>query len=294
MPRRILLGLLILSLTSAMAHGQIYPVAGRPVAVDSVPMNPQTAQLPSIEPTVVPGVVEVGEWIEVETPPVDPGLFGEVGVWEGGVELGLNGAEGNTKTFNMRFGVDAKLETPHNILTLDLDYHKTDSNYVETANRAFLDSRFERLYDDSRWTSFVHSTLDYDEFQSFDSRWAADLGLGYRCIKRELTSLAARFGAGVSQEVGGPDESYVPEAVFGLDFSHKLTDRQKLTASIEYTPEMTGFHDYRLRTRGSWEVLIDQEMNLSLKFNITDRYDSTPNGAIPNDLDYSAVLLWKF
>jgi putative salt-induced outer membrane protein YdiY len=261
-----------------MAHGQIYPIAGQP--------TPTLARLPAIEPLALPDVVDV---IEVATKPQR-----ERDLWEGGVELGLNGAEGNTKTFNMRFGVDAKRETDRNILAIDLDYHKTDSLYIETAHRAFLDSRFEQLYEDSRWTSFVHHTLDYDEFQSFDSRWSTDVGLGYQCIKCKPTTLAARFGAGVSQEVGGPDESYVPEAVFGLDFSHKLTERQKLTLDIEYTPDMTGFHDFRVRTRASWELLIDREMNLSLKFNITDRYDSTPNGSIPNDLDYSAVLLWKF
>jgi len=278
-----------------MAHGQVYPVAGQPIAVDTVPMYPQIARLPLIEPLAAPEAVKVEEVIEeVIEVEVDSSPHGEMDLWEGGFELGLNGAEGNTKTFNMRFGIDAKRETPRDIFTIDLDYHKTDSDYVETANRAFLDSRFEQLYEDSRWTSFVHSTLDYDEFQSFDSRWSADLGLGYQCIKREPTSLAARLGAGVSQEVGGSDESYVPEAVFGLDFSHKLSARQKLSASIEYTPDMTGFNDFRVRTRAAWEVLIDREMNLSLKFSITDRYDSTPNGSIANDLDYSALLLWKF
>ncbi|HUT14122.1 MAG TPA: hypothetical protein VMY42_26775 [Thermoguttaceae bacterium] len=41
-------------------------------------------------------------------------------------------------------------------------------------------------------------------------------------------------------------------------------------------------------------MLIDQQMNLSLKLGVLDRYDSTPNGVKPNDLDYTAVLLWKF
>jgi len=285
------------------------------MAAGIAPMDPQIARLPSIEPAAAPQAVAVdansadaaeeGEAVEkaveaeenieevivVET--VSP-LTREWDLWKGSVELGLNGAEGNTKTFNMRFGIDAERKTDHSILSFDLDYHKTDSDYVETANRAFLDSRFEQLYEDSRWTSFVHNTVDYDEFQSFDSRWTADLGLGYQCIKSDSTSLSTRCGAGVSQEVGGPDSTYVPEAVFGLEFSHKLTDRQKLKADVEYTPDVTGFDNYRLRTRATWEVLIDREMNLSLKFSVTDRYNSMPNGKRPNDLDYSVVLLWKF
>lgn len=272
-----------------------------PDPIDGPPLHPQLVRLPPVEPAAVSeaageevAVLQGEEELPIEPAPVELAPVGEVDLWEGSFELGLNGAEGNTKTFNLRFGVDAKRKTPQNILTLDLDYHKTDSNYVETANRAFLDSRLEQLYGNSRWTSFVHNTVDYDEFQAFDVRWAADLGLGFRCIKSEPTTLAARFGVGVSHEVGSPDDSYVPEAVFGLDFEHKLTDRQKLTASTEYTPDMAGFNDFRLRTRASWEALIDQQMNLSLKFSVTDRYDSTPNGVRPNDLDYSAMLLWKF
>jgi hypothetical protein len=31
-----------------------------------------------------------------------------------------------------------------------------------------------------------------------------------------------------------------------------------------------------------------------LKLSVIDRYDSTPQGARPNDLDYSTLLLWTF
>ena len=33
--------------------------------------------------------------------------------------------------------------------------------------------------------------------------------------------------------------------------------------------------------------------NLSLKVSAFDRYDSTPQGRRPNDLDYALLLLWK-
>ncbi len=141
---------------------------------------------------------------------------------------------------------------------------------------------------------FVHGTNDYDEFKPFDLRVTIDVGIGYQFIDTKTTSLDIRGGAGTSREIGGPDDTYVPEGVFGLDFKHRLNKRQKFTISTEYTPDMTGWHDFRLKSRVSWEALIDQEMNLSLKVSLLDRYDSTPNGARPNDVDYSIVLLWKF
>jgi hypothetical protein len=33
---------------------------------------------------------------------------------------------------------------------------------------------------------------------------------------------------------------------------------------------------------------------VTLRLGITDRYDSTPQGKRPNDLEYFGVLLWKF
>jgi hypothetical protein len=49
----------------------------------------------------------------------------------------------------------------------------------------------------------------------------------------------------------------------------------------------------RINSKAGWELLLDEEMNLSLKLTVLDRYDSTPNRAEPNDIDYAAMLLWK-
>lgn len=215
-------------------------------------------------------------------------------LWQSSFELGLDGTEGNSQTLNFRLGFDTKRSTPHDLLTLDLDYRKNTAGEEETAHRAFLDWRYERLFAESPWTCFVHGTVDYDELTMFDVRVTADIGLGYHLIKTESTLLAARVGGGFSHEIGSSDESYVPEAVFGLDFEHRLNQRQKLTLAVEHTPDITDFGDFRFTARAGWEVLIDQEMNLSLKLSALDRYDSTPDGAESNDLDYAAVLLWSF
>jgi len=214
--------------------------------------------------------------------------------WEGSVELGLDGSEGNTQTFNLQFGFAAQRKTEHNEFTLDLDYRKKTADGTETANRGYLESRYERLYPDSPWTTFIHGTLDYDEFQAFDLRLSLDAGVGYQLVKTDRTTFATRAGAGFSREIGSPDTEFVPEAVFGMDLEHRINKRQKLLASCEYTPDMTGWGEFRLKSKASWESLISEQMNLSLKLSVLDRYDSTPNGAEANDVDYTAVLLWKF
>jgi putative salt-induced outer membrane protein YdiY len=215
-------------------------------------------------------------------------------VWEGNFELGLDGSEGNSQRFNFRLGMEAKRKTDVDVLKLDLDYHKNTSHSEETAHRTFFDWRYEWLFPDSPWTWFAHGTVDYDEFKAFDVRVAIDTGLGYQFIDTEKTSLLGRCGGGWSREVGGPEDDYVPEATFGAEFEHQFSPRQKLTATVDYTPDVGDFRDFRLNTKAGWELLLDAEMNLSLKLSVLDRYDSTPHEAKANDVDYSVTLLWKF
>jgi len=271
MIRLLLLGLPGVVMTTAAVDGQVVNT-GPANAAAEIQRLPQIEQLVMIEP-------------QGDPPPKR---------WEGSFELGLDGTQGNTETFNFRFGFDAERKTELSVLSLDLDYNKKTERALETANRAFLGWRLERLFRESRFSGFVHGTVDYDEFQAFNVRVAVDTGLGYKLIEAERTTLSGRLGGGFSREIGGPDDNYAPEATFALDFEHRLSDRQKLTATTEYAPRVTAMEDYRLNSQAAWEVVLDRQTNLGLKLSVLNRYDSTPHGRRPNDVDYSATLLWQF
>jgi putative salt-induced outer membrane protein YdiY len=264
------------------------PVQGMPYVPPAMPVAPSAA--PPVVPPPVPPAAEVPQVaapaaVEVKPPPK---------IWEGSVELGVNGSEGNSQTLNVRGGAKIKRKTEFNVFSTDIDYRKDTADSVDTANKAFLESRWERLFGESPWTLFMHLTLDYDEFQAWDVRLAGDTGVGYRLIKNELTQLTARLGGGASREFGGDDEDVKPEGVFGLEFERKINCRHKVNMSAEYRPDVSDWTDYRLVSKASWEVLLDEALHLSLKFGVADRYDSTPQGRKPNDLDYSLVLLFNF
>ena len=63
---------------------------------------------------------------------------------------------------------------------------------------------------------------------------------------------------------------------------------------MEYAPDVGDFLRYRIRTQAALEMLLDQEKNLGLRMGVLERYNSVPNGARPNDLDYAMMLMWKF
>jgi len=214
--------------------------------------------------------------------------------WEGNVELGLNGSTGNSETHTWRAGLHAARKSPFTELAVDANYKNSRRNSVVIADRLFIDWRWEWLFEDSHFTAFVHGTTEFDEFRAFDVRATADAGVGYQVVESDIDSLRLRAGAGAAREIGGPDETFVPEGVLGFNYTRKLTKKQRLNFKTEYFVDWTDWGDWRLNTKADWQIILDQEAHLSLKLGVSDRYDSTPNGANPNDLDYSALLLWSF
>lgn len=230
-------------------------------------------------PESAPGWYEPSYWIRPTT-------------WDGGVELGLNATEGNSESFSMRIGGNAKQETDTHSTAIDILYAKSTADAIETQNNARLKGRYDHALGESCWTLFAIGTMDYDEFRAFDLRLAGNGGFGYRFIKTDATTLTGRLGGGVSREIGGPDDRNIPEAVYGIDFERQLSKRQKLVVQSDYYPSWEDFDDYRLVTDVSWQCVLDEETNLNLKVSVLDQYDSTPNGREPNDLNYALLLLW--
>lgn len=217
-------------------------------------------------------------------------LPGEI---SGGLELGINGSAGNSEALSFKTGFDLKHKTEADELKFNLTYNKATAYGVETQHNAIFNASYERMLGGSKWNLFVKEFVEYDEFKAFDLRIAINAGIGYHVIKTETTSWKTRFGAGGSTEIGGPNDNWVPEGVFGTDFERQLTKRQKCSLTSDYYPDWSDFTNYRVVTMASYEVMLNEEYNLNLKLSANDRYDSTPNGRKPNDINYSILLLWK-
>ena len=214
--------------------------------------------------------------------------------WSNSAELGINGSAGNAESFSFQTGTRLKRKSDFTLFDLRLTHNRTTASGLETQNNALMYSDFERFLGKSPWSLFVKNGLEYDEFKSFDLRYFINSGIGYNFYNTDDLKLITRFGAGTSREFGGPDDRWVPEALFGFDYEHQVTKRNKLIAKVDYFPEWTDFNNFRLVSDISWEYLIDDDGNLSVKLGALDRYDSTPNGSKANDVNYSALLLYKF
>jgi putative salt-induced outer membrane protein YdiY len=254
------------------------------ITMPEIEIKPPVSNMPAS----LSGILSDGQRFEVK-PECEPKL------WDGSFNLGLDGSEGNTEAFNFRFALNATRKTEFSIITANLDYKKQTSFTQPTADRLYFDGRCERLITQTRWSYFFHETIEYDRSQPFNVRDTSDAGLGYRLIKTDLTTLIGRFGGGFSHEYGGPEDGeYTPEAVFGLQLECQLNKRHKLLGIVEYAPDVADFLRYRIRTQAALEMLLNEKGNLGLRMGVLERYNSVPNGARPNDLDYALMLMWKF
>lgn len=246
-----------------------------------------------------PVSIEAGEVLEVSEPvPDDAAWWNPVDwlsgpTWEKGIELGINGSEGNAQAFSILTSGKLKRKTEVSEWGIDIVYGKTEADDVLTQHYAFFNSRADYNLGEGRWSLFNITRLEYDEFKEFDLRLAINGGVGYDILDGDCHKLTGRFGGGTSREFGGSDDDWVPEAVFGMDYEHELTEKQKVSVTSDYYPSWENFSDYRLVTQASWELILDEESNLSLKLGLLDRYDSTPMGRKANDVDYFVTLLWK-
>lgn len=214
--------------------------------------------------------------------------------WNNSAELGLNGSAGNTESMSLQTGTRFKRQSAFTLFDLRLNHNRTNANGVETQNNVLMYADWERFLGESRWSWFIKNGLEYDEFRAFDLRYNINSGFGYTFVRNDILTLVGRFGSGASREFGGPDNDWVPEALFGADYEHQITERNKLIARFDYFPEWGNFSNFRMVTDLAWEYLLQTDGNLSFKLGATDRYDSTPNGLKPNDVNYSALLLYKF
>ncbi len=216
--------------------------------------------------------------------------------WKRTVDLGVIGSDGNSETFGARAAVGAARKTDYMETTIGLSYVYNSDNGEKTKSRGELTGRNDWLFGkESRWGFFAEGKIEYDEFQDWDWRLSGFVGPSYAFIKNDKTLLRGRVGAGGSYELGGDDNGFEPELLFGLDYEHAFNDRNKVFASVEYLPSLSDFPDYRLNSKAGWEILVDEASGANLKLGVVDRYDSDPGGSSKkNDVEYFITLGWTF
>ena len=281
MTARGLLALVLLSVVAVAAPAQ----QGFAAPSNLAPPPPPSFDPPKIVLTQPP-VVDGGGLLPSERP---------AKLWSGGGEIGLNGAEGNSKLFALRTGFNAKRKTDTNLLTTDFLYTYARQNDTLTQNQALFNARDEVLFPGSPWSLFASTNIEYDQLRAYDFLLGLYGGVGYQVMQTDVIDWRLRGGVGAVRLVGGPDDRWVPELVIGTDFSYKIDDRQSFVFNLDYYPRVDDFGQYRVRARGAYQIILDQASGTTLRLGMQNRFDSNPGGtAKQNDLTYYATLGFTF
>jgi putative salt-induced outer membrane protein YdiY len=242
----------------------------------SVPPAVAAASTPAPPPAVTP----------------DPESFWEG--WKGGLELGVNGSEGNSQALSVRGAVNLKRETSKTVTTAGLLYTYSTSDGDKTLDHGEINLRNDWKIG-SPWRIYATGKAEYDTFQDWVWRTSLFAGVGYEIIKSDNTLLLGRVGAGVTKEYGSSKQRIEPELDLGLDWEHKIDERQKIFATIDYYPSLHRFTTYRVDAKAGYEIIVDPTNKLALKLGLEDRYNSNPgDDKKKNDLLYFATIVYTF
>lgn len=217
--------------------------------------------------------------------------------WHGEVRLGTDFYSGTTDRTRIRggFNINKQYDGHKTSLRTDYSFART-SDEGESENRLVNGLIQDWGTGDTKFSGvFIGATGELDRFKPYDYRLNLSGGGRYQITKDDTTDALLRLGLSATREFDGPRDEWVPEGAFFLSLSHQINAKQKLTANVDYFPEIERPSQYRLNTRATWDYKLDEETGLSLRMGVENRYDkSQADRQDRNDLDLRAELVWQF
>ncbi|MHC5001843.1 MAG: DUF481 domain-containing protein [Planctomycetota bacterium] len=217
------------------------------------------------------------------------------GTWRSRFTLAAAGSFGNTDTQAINLGVSASREDEDDRTTFESRWFWGATDGDETENRFIAGLRQDWFIPDSKWFFFGQARYDYDSYQSWDQRFGAHGGVGYKWIEKDNYTNHLRVGAGFTKEWGSEDQDLKPEGLLGTDITWQITDKQKITVSSTLFPDFGDFGEYRWVTVADWSVLVDEQANMSISAGLYNEYNSEVDPDVKhNDLKVYAGLTFDF
>ena len=216
--------------------------------------------------------------------------------WTGEVRFGSDLSSGNSDRIRFLGGFNVNKPYGGHKTSLRTDYAFARDNNGESENRVTSSATQDWATGKTKFSGvFLRAILEFDQFRDFDYRISLSGGGRYQITKDDKTDALLRFGISATREFGVGDDRWVPEGAFFLSATHILNAKSKVSANVDYFPEIEQPSRYRVNARASWDYMLDEESGLSLRFGAENRYDPRPNRKNErNDFDLRAELIWQF
>ncbi len=259
----------------------------------SAPQPEGGQPLPSLDEALDAGKdAQVGPAVEPEPLWIEKIIQG----WGGEVRLGSDLSTGTVERSRVRGGFNINKSYDGHTTALRTDYAYAETNNVQSENRMVNGLSQDWGTGATKFSGiFFRATGELDEFRAYDYRLSLAGGGRYQLVKDEKTDALMRLGFSATREFGSMRNDWVPEGALFLSVSKVINSKQKLSANVDYYPEIERFERYRVSAKANWDLKIDEETGLNLRIGVENRYDTRIEDANNrNDLDLHAELVWQF
>ncbi len=280
-------------LAAAVVSGGILTAPRARFADPDPSSQPETEPLPSLDEALeAEKEAQAGPAVEPEPLWIEKLIKG----WGGEVRFGSDLSTGTVERSRVRGGIDLNKSYDGHKTSIRTEYAFAETNNVESENRMVNGLTQDWGTSQTSFSGvFLRATGELDEFRAYDYRLNLAGGGRYQIVKDEKTDALMRLGMSATREFGSVREDWVPEGAFFFSVSQRINSKQKLTANVDYYPEIERLERYRVTAKANWDLVIDEETGLNLRFGVENRYDTRISDANErNDLDLRAELVWQF
>lgn len=223
-------------------------------------------------------------------------------------ELGMLYKTGNTKSADLKTGLDFKYEKDlwRSTLALDLLYKKTEKevdgvNEFDTTDQKWTIESKTNYTLDQNSKNYVYGDIAYedDRFGSFDNSTSVSAGWGRQWIKNEDHSLFADIGPGYKRDVtkaseGVPSEtlsSFIiqAQALYTTKINSHVEFEQKLSA--KYAPKSGENSKYKAESSITTKLIETLQLKFSL---VVDHNTEVDEGKKKTDTQTAVTLVYSF
>ncbi len=224
-------------------------------------------------------------------PPVEP-----TADWFGRVEMGLNGATGNSENFAFLGKSEATRKTESRLLYLYFRADYQEKNGDRSANECLGGTRYEWVLTD-RLNAFAKMELERDEFEDLNLRATLTGGLAYTVVDSDRQTLITRGGIGYQREDfnnGVSDDRAVLD--LGYDYRLDIWNQFRLIHKLHYLAAADDpLNDFRLIADTGGEIPLTKDEAWKLRLGMHNEYNNVPQPGVEHtDTKYYLNLVYDW
>jgi putative salt-induced outer membrane protein len=194
--------------------------------------------------------------------------------WTGSLGLSYVATSGNSDTQTL--GGELKFSRTPDPWGIEFgaSFTRAEQDGLTTAEQYLVRIRGDRAFSD-RWTLFLATTAEQDEFAGFDMRNTVELGVSYKALLGPTHELRFDAAGTWTREdfVVGEDDDYIG-AMLGLDYAYHISETASFTETLVYYPNFDDSDDWRLTSETAIQASLSSR--LALKVGYVVRFENEP------------------